>query len=138
MIEEIIAVGHPNILGNHKTTIEITKERNLTKRGDCIIALSANKGLLELSKEFKEKAKLGLKITCILMANGVLEEISGYGHPSLSFSHPKDIVIRKSQYICSRTLMIRANKSARDLDRELIKILQNSKTQLRITLEIDV
>ena len=57
IIEEITAYGHENILGTHKTTLEITKEDSLTKRGDCVIAIAANKAISELSQIFKEKAK---------------------------------------------------------------------------------
>ncbi|MFX1449584.1 MAG: DUF371 domain-containing protein [Promethearchaeota archaeon] len=137
IIEEIIAFGHKNLFGTHKTTFEITKERNLTKRGNCIIGILANKGLIDLSQKFKEKAKSNTEIKCILMVKDIKEEILGYGHPSLTFSHPKDIVIRKSKYKCARTLMIGANKSANDLDRKLIKLLQNPKTQLNMKLIIN-
>ncbi|MFX0132844.1 MAG: DUF371 domain-containing protein [Candidatus Hodarchaeota archaeon] len=137
IIEAIIAFGHPNILGTHKTTFEITKERILTKRGKCIIGILADKGLIDLSQKFKKKAKSITKIKCVLMVNDVKEEILGYGHPLLTYSHPTDIVIRKSKYKCSRTLMIGANKSASDLDRKLIKLLKNPKNQLKVKLIIN-
>ena len=36
--------GHTNVLGRHKSTFEITKETELSKNGDCIIAVGADKG----------------------------------------------------------------------------------------------
>ena len=138
IIEEIIAIGHPNISATHRSTIEITKEKNLTRRGNCIIGISANKALPDLSQNFKENIKSNLKITCFFIAHGITEEISGYGHPLLTFSHPTDIVIRKSKYICPRTLMIGANKSAKDLDRKLIQLLKSSQTQLKVRLIIEI
>ena len=137
LIEEIIAYGHKNILGTHKTTLEITKEKYLTKRGDCIIAIAANKAISDLSQQFKEKAKSNIKIKCLIKVNDKNEEIIGYGHEDLTFSHPTDIVIRKSNYICHRTLMINANKSAKNLDRNFIGLLQNPKTIIKIKLVID-
>ncbi len=136
IVEEIIAHGHPNILGTHKTTLEITKENFLTKRGDCICGIAANKGIYDLSREFKEKAKSNVEITCLLKVNNVEEEITGFGHESLLFSHPTDIVIRKSGHVCPRTLMIHANKSAAELDRKLIELLKNPKTKIMMKLII--
>ncbi|NVM03212.1 MAG: DUF371 domain-containing protein [Candidatus Helarchaeota archaeon] len=137
LIEEITALGHQNIIGTHKTTFEITKERDLTKRGNCIIGILANKGIVDLSQRFKDKAKTNIKIKCVLIVKDIIEEIFGYGHPSLTFLHPTDIVIRKSNYKCSRTLMIKANKSANDLDRNLIKLLKNPETQLKLKFVIN-
>ena len=52
--EVIFAQGHENILGTHKTTLEFTKDKHLTKKGDCIVAVAADKALADLSAEFKE------------------------------------------------------------------------------------
>ena len=47
-----------------------------------------------------------------------------------------DIVIRKSDFICCRTLMIHADKAACDLDRDLINDLANYKDlDMEIILE---
>ncbi|HIP58595.1 MAG TPA: DUF371 domain-containing protein, partial [Archaeoglobus profundus] len=37
MKEVITAWGHPNITAKHRTTLEITKDEELSIRGDCII-----------------------------------------------------------------------------------------------------
>ena len=57
MIEEIEAYGHENVRSTHKTTFEITKERALTKRGNCIIAVGATKGARDLGYRFREAAR---------------------------------------------------------------------------------
>ena len=135
VVEEIRAYGHPNIRATHRSTLEITKEENLTPRGDCIIAIKANKGLYELSNEFKKIVrKDGSKIKLIIEVEGLKEEITGYGSSKLTLNHPTDIVCRKSSYTCSRTLMIKANKAAIDLNREIIKKLKNPDTPVKITL----
>ncbi|MEX2702348.1 MAG: DUF371 domain-containing protein [Candidatus Baldrarchaeota archaeon] len=135
VVEEIRAYGHPNIRATHRSTLEITKEENLTPRGDCIIAIKANKGLYELSNEFKKIArKDGSKIKLIIEVEGLKEEITGYGSSKLTLNHPTDIVCRKSSYTCSRTLMIKANKAAIDLNREIIKKLKNPDTPVKIIL----
>ena len=41
IIEEIEFNGHPEVRGEHKTTMEITTEKHLTEKGDCIIGVNA-------------------------------------------------------------------------------------------------
>ena len=72
-------------------------------------------------------------ITLRLETENAVDEIKGYGHPELTLDHPTDIVSRKSDFKCSRTLMINADKAACDLNKELISDLKNSKP-LKITI----
>jgi len=138
-IEILYGRGHKNIQATHKSTLEFTKETTLTKRGDCIVAVNLNKGLSELDHSFLNICKSKTcKITVTIMCEGISDKIIGYGHPNLSFKHPSDIVIRKSQFICPRTLMINANKAAKDLNRELVESLKNpaSKVEIKILAEL--
>lgn len=122
--ETVKAFGHNNVRSQHETTLEFTKENHLTPQGDCIIAIGADKGMSELSENFKMLMRnyntmLDISIEC----DGVHDEVKAYGHPDLSFTHPTDMVVRKSMFICDRTLAVRANKSASDLKRELVEKL---------------
>ena len=56
-------------------------------------------------------------------------EINGEGNPNLELIHPSDIVIRKSSFVCPRTLAINCDKSAEDIPREIIRILRDPKTK---------
>ena len=77
---------------------------------------------------FKEKiANSNTKVKVILDTENGHDEITGYGHEDLTLTHPTDIVIRKSDYTCDRTLMINADKAAKDLDSNLIEDLKNEK-----------
>lgn len=135
--EVILARGHENILATHKTTFEITKESSLSKRGDCVIAVSADKGLDDLSFEFKEKLrKEGAKITVFIEAGGICETVDAYGSPHLVLTHPTDVVIRKSRYICNRTLAVKADKAACDLSRTLVKKLRSPEQRVKIALTL--
>jgi hypothetical protein len=134
-IEVIHARGHPNIRSTHRSTLQITKEATLTERGDCIIAVAATKAIKDLSPKFKQAARHPkAQITVIIETDGVHETIKAKGNPRLPFAHPTDLVIRKSSYVCSRTLAINADKAARDLPKQLIKKLQNPKQKVKITL----
>jgi len=137
VVETIISYGHENITSRHGTTLEITKDREITKNADCIIGVKADKGISELSENFKQNARNEKSvIKVVLRAGNITETIIGRGHPDLSFSHESDIVIRKSNFICPRTLMINADKSAKELNRNLINLLKDRKQKLIVKLSI--
>jgi uncharacterized protein len=118
--EEIIFQGHKNILSLHSRTIEITKDSVLTKNGDCIVGVSANKACDDLDPALKQKFN-----------------ILGLGNNHLQVTHKHDIVLRKSNYVDPRTLIVSCDKSAIDIPRYLIKALTDPETKglLRVRLE---
>jgi uncharacterized protein len=137
MAEQITAFGHRNIRSTHKTTFEFTKDTDLTPRGDCIIAVASDRGSADLSARFKKQARNpGAKITVTITADEVTETIKGRGHPDLTFTHPTDIVARTSDYICSRTLMIKADKSSKQLDKSLIEKMKNPDQKIEIQITV--
>lgn len=128
MIFKILAKGHENVSSMHKSTFEITKDSDLTPSGDCIVGVDMDKTMLDFPQEFKEKiADSNTKIIVELKTENGCDVIVGYGHEDLTLTHPTDIVVRKSDFTCSRTLMINADKAARDLDSDLICDLKNGK-----------
>ena len=137
LVEIIHCRGHENVRATHRSTLEITTEDFLTPRGDCIICVSADKALKDLREEFKEALKRGAKLKIVIRAGDVKDEVTAYGSPDLKLESPISMVIRKSDYIDGRTLAIRANKSARDLKRELVELLQNPETEVTVELIIE-
>jgi hypothetical protein len=134
-IEIFYGYGHKNIRATHKTTLELTKEESLTKKGDCIVAVNVDKGFPNLDQSFLNLCKSkDCRITVVLECEEISDEIIGFGHPNLTFQHPSDMVIRKSQFICPRTLMIGANKAAQNLNKQLISKLQDSRAKVQIKL----
>ena len=126
---KIRAKGHENVLSLHKSTFEITKDKDLSLAGDCIIGLDIDKSMEDFPEEFKEKlANDDTKVIVELKTPNASDTIEGYGHHDLTLSHPTDIVCRKSTFVCSRTLMIKSNKAAIDLNRDLIKDLANGES----------
>jgi len=118
--------GHPNIRARHPTTLEITKDRDLTPRGDCIIGVSADKGLKDFSREFKSLARRKNSLISLLIVTELGTEcITGRGSEALTFQDPSKIIVRKSAYTSPSTVMIKANKSASDLRRDLIEYLRS-------------
>ena len=137
--EVIFARGHENVLATHKTTFEITKEALLSEKGDCIIAVSADKALADLSFKCKDWLKReNAKISILIEADNVKEVVSAFGSPKLILSHPTDMVVRKSSYVCDRTLAVKADKAAWDLSRKLVEKLRNPRQKVKITLTVKV
>ncbi len=120
------AFGHENIIGKHKTTVEVTSDDTLTQRGTCIVGIRSTLTLSELSPEIKELVRFNkTKITLIMKVDDVVESVSGKGGPGLTYSDTTSMVARTSSYQCGRTLMINSDKAASDLSREFVNKLKN-------------
>jgi hypothetical protein len=136
--EIIRAFGHENIQAIHPSTLMFTKDKHLSKNGDCIVAVAADKALADLSAEFKDKLRQpNAKLTILIEAGGLKQQITASGSPKLILTHPTDVVVRKSDYISDRTLAIHADKAANDLPRKFIEKLKDPKQQVKITLSVE-
>lgn len=136
--DEIIFTGHPNVLSTHSKTIEITKAPTLSLRGDCIIGVNANKGCRDLKpalRDLLQQADLVVKIE--LEVSDLSFAIDGRSHSRLSLLNDHDIVIRKSDFVCPRTVAISCNKASSDIPRDLVHLLRKPQMQglLRIRIE---
>lgn len=127
---EIEFFGHENIRSNHKNTIEITKESHLTPRGDCIVGVSANSSCNDLPEELKNKLKNSDNtIEFLFKVEDIEFSLKGKGHPNLTLTHPEDIVLRKSDFTCPRTISVNCDKASDLVPREMVTKLQNPKTK---------
>ena len=117
--------GHPNITAKHKTTIEFTKDKELTLKGDCIIGVNSDFDL-EKIKDFKNKVRIIIKV------NNLKEEINCEINPN--FNDKQEIVIRKSDFLSKRTLGINSNKACANLNNELIAKLKNPAQKIHISI----
>ncbi|WP_099212191.1 DUF371 domain-containing protein [Thermococcus henrietii] len=138
MLREVIHCrGHENVRATHRSTLEITTEDFLTPRGDCIICVSADKALSDLSEEFKDALRRGARLRVVIRAGNLSDELTAYGSPNLKLESPVSMVIRRSDYIDARTLAIKATKSAKDIKRELVELLRNPETIVTVELIIE-
>jgi len=137
VLEIIHAWGHENILATNKTTFEITKETHLTKQGDCIVAVNSDKAAKDLRPDVKAAIRSeNAQLTITIEANEEKQVVHAFGSSQLPLTHSTDLVVRKSDFICDRTLAIRADKVAKDFSRDLVKKLQNPRQEVTITLAI--
>ncbi len=137
MLREVIHCrGHENVKATHKSTLEFTKEDYLTPRGDCILCIGADKGINDLSGDFKAALKAGKRVLIRIRVGSLSDEVIAEGSPGLILNHETSMVIRKSTYIDARTLAIKANKAARDIDRKLVELLKSPEAEAVVELII--
>ncbi|TFG31138.1 DUF371 domain-containing protein [Candidatus Thorarchaeota archaeon] len=133
---EFQAFGHENIIGEHKTTIELTSEDFLTKKGTCIIGIRSTITLSHLSPEIKRLAmRETTNIVLTMEIDGIVESVRGSGGKGLTYSDTTSMVARTSSYQCERTLMINSDKAASDLGREFISSLRQRDAVLNCELQ---
>ncbi len=132
---EIRAWGHKNITATHYNTLEITKDLDLTIRGTCIVGVRANVGTLDIPTWAKDKLRKDGSIIRFELVVGN-QVVSGMfqGHSELILSHPKDIVIRKSNFICPRTLGIKSNIAAKDIPDDVKTKLRDPEQEILLRL----
>lgn len=124
ILDKVSAYGHENILCTHNTTIEITKEKSLTKKGSCIIGIDASKGCFDLNPNLKKKIKDGNKIKITFKLDNLQDSFFGFGNKEIRLLDKNDMVFRKSNFICDRTVLIHCTKSSNEINRELIEKLK--------------
>ena len=137
IIDTIEIMGHPFIQCIHNTTIELTKDNYLTKKGTCILGIKASKACYDLNPLLKKKIKNGEKIDVIIKVDELSDSFYGYGNKKLTLLSKKDIVFRKSDFICDRTILINCTKSSNELSRNIIKRLINPKKQFSIFFKVN-
>lgn len=134
---EIPFFGHRNIRSLHKNTIEITKEPTLTPSGDCIIGINAKYGCDDIPEKIKDRLRIpNSKVVFSIIVNDYIFKINGCGHQDLICSDPNDIVLRKSDFVCPRTLAVKCNKASDSIPRELVQMLQDPKTKGIFLIEV--
>ncbi len=135
---EIKFTGHENIRSTHKKTIEITKESELTTRGDCIIGVNASYSCYDLPQSLKEKLQNPKSIVRFLIKVADHEfVVNGRGHKDLTLTHKEDIVIRKSSFASPRTIAIKCDKTSNLLPREMVTLLQDPKAKGTFTIIVE-
>lgn len=69
-----------------------------------------------------------------ILCGGRRDVVTARGDGRLTLSHPSDIVVRRSDYVCDRTLAVGADKAAVDLSRDLVDELRRHGQRVTIRL----
>lgn len=119
--------GHKNVLSLHKNTIEFTRDKELTLRGDCILGVSADFDI-DKKKLFSFK-KLKITIKCEKGADSFFADIN----PGFDDNH--ELVFRKSNFHSKRTLGFNVTKSAFDINRDIVEYLKDENNFASVLIE---
>jgi len=123
---EISFHGHKNVRSLHPKSIEITTDSDLTVNGDCIVGVGASCGCLGIPEEMKTLLQNPQsEVTCTILVDNLSYKITGRGSEKLTLKNPHDIVIRKSNFTCPRTLSIGCDTASDSIPRQMIEALQN-------------
>jgi len=122
---EFNAFGHENILATHNKTVEFTKDKDLTKKGDCIIGV--NSDFDDLSDALNHE-----KIKIVISLDEFCEEIECWTNKE--FRSNEELVVRKSDFSSERTLGIFADKAAIDLDRQMVEKMKDPGQKINVKI----
>ncbi|MDS0281174.1 DUF371 domain-containing protein [Haloarcula onubensis] len=133
----ISARGHDNVTAEHASTLEVTSDDFLTPAGDCILGIEADTVPADVDEGFVTACQSAdATITATLEADGHRAVVEGSGHPDLSFENERGHVIRTSDYVDDRTVMVGADAAAGDVDRDLVAALADG-ADLTLTLSVE-
>ena len=134
---EITFYGHENVRSLHPKSIEITTDEHLTVEGDCIVGVRASCGCLGIPNEMKSLLQNPQsEVICTILVEEHSFRIIGKGSEKLTLTNPRDIVIRKSNFICPRTLSVSCDVAADSIPTQMISALQNPKTKGIFRIEV--
>jgi hypothetical protein len=124
MNEHFRARGHENVSAAHASTFEVTTDDYLTPAGDCIVGIEADRAPADFDPSFIEACgNHEATIVATLRVGERTETVTGRGHPDLTFDSPRSAVVRTSDYVDDRTVMVGADAAAADLDRGIVTAL---------------
>jgi hypothetical protein len=133
----VTAQGHENVTAEHGSTLELTSDDFLTPAGDCILGIEADTVPADFDDAFVAACRdADATITATLEADGHTAVVEGSGHPDLSFENDRSHVLRTSDYVDDRTVMVDADAAAGDVDRDLVAALADG-ADLTLTLTVD-
>jgi hypothetical protein len=134
LLERWTARGHPNVRSSHKTTLEFTKDEDLTLQGDCIIGIGSSLAPAEFKPETKELLRSPQSFLLEIEVQGEIVEIRGIGDPGLTLEDKHEMVFRKSPFVSDRTVLVNCDTASGDLDSRLKELLKLDETEISIRL----
>ncbi|WP_158853506.1 DUF371 domain-containing protein [Halorhabdus sp. CUG00001] len=137
MDEIVHAHGHEHVTATHQSTLEFTSDDYLTPAGDCILGIEADRVPTDFDPEFVAACRdPEATITATIETDEYRHVIEGSGHPDLHFENERSMVIRTSDYVDDRTVMVGADGAATDVDRDLIDALSEG-ASVTLTLSVE-
>ncbi|MCX8191390.1 MAG: DUF371 domain-containing protein, partial [Nitrososphaerales archaeon] len=105
----------------------------------CIIGVRANKACRDLNEEIKSFIRSHNAIVHIkLIVDDEIFKTSAFGNPFLTLEDERDIVVRKSNYVCKRTLAVKCRAAAKDISRSMIDKLKDPSKEGLMIIKVEV
>jgi hypothetical protein len=124
MEQRVRASGHENVTAEHTSTLEVTSDEWLTPAGDCILAVGADTVPASFDEAFVEACRSReATVTATLRVGDREQVVTGRGDPELTFGSDRSLVVRTSEYVDDRTVMVGADAAAADVDRGVVETL---------------
>lgn len=117
--------GHPDIRGSHHKSLEFTRQATISARATCVLGVSADAGLGELTG-FRGPVAITVE------AGTSRDVVHAVANPA--FEPGESAVIRTSRHASRETLAVAADKGADGLDPDLIIELADAATTVRVTV----
>jgi 16S rRNA (cytidine1402-2'-O)-methyltransferase len=117
--------GHPNIRASHAKTFEVTRDLDLTASGTCIIGVDA---------QYEEGALLALRGAVQMTLRCGPHEDTATARINPKYQTGAPLIWRRMPTPEPRTFCIGLDKGASQLNRDLIKALQQEGAELEITV----
>jgi hypothetical protein len=118
--------GHPKITAEHRSTLEFTKEDHVSGNGDCILGVSSNHNIGDLNK-------LNGRLIFVINVDGLEDSFEATIPKNHEITDKKELVIRTSSFVSSRTYAIASSKASIDIDRNLIEVLKKGR-EMKVTI----
>ncbi len=101
------------------------------------MGVNATSGCKDIPSKLKKKLKdPNSTINFSIDVGDYSFKFSGKGHKKLILSHSDDIVIRKSNFVCPRTLAVGCDKASDSIPRKIIHVLQDPKVKGTLTIDV--
>jgi len=135
--EELVrARGHEHVRAEHASTWELTSDDWLTPAGDCILGVEADRVPADFDDAFVDACcDHDATIEATLRVDGHEQVITGSGHTDLTFESDRSLVVRTSDYVDDRTVMVAADAAAAGVDRAIVEALADG-AALRCRLRV--
>ena len=117
--------GHPNIVGTHDKTLELTRDADISRRATCVLGVSSS---------HDDRALLALRgrVEVTLECDGARDQLTATISPF--FLGDPSLVLRRGPGLRGRTLAFDATKTAASIDRDLVARSRDSDRELRVSI----
>jgi 16S rRNA (cytidine1402-2'-O)-methyltransferase len=117
--------GHPGVTGTHDKTLELTRDRDVTKRATCVLGVDSDhddSSLLSLRGEVE------VALECGSLRDSFTATVTPF------FLGDDSLVFRRGPALRGRTYAGLATKTAADIDRALVHALGTREAELRVSV----